>query len=144
MKFETLQYFQYFIQLYLHSLSKLLLFVSSVIISTFINVSNNLHRILQVHYSFRIGDYIIVNNSDYSYIIAIKNKNVDIKIKYTITDVIQDISVYDCQFAYIANHIHIRSGQERHIRAAPPIHQIIQHEYYYQQLKGYLLLQFKH
>ena len=121
MKFETLQYFQYFIQLYLHSLSKLLLFVSSVIISTFINVSNNLHRILQVHYSFRIGDYIIVNNSDYSYIIAIKNKNVDIKIKYTITDVIQDISVYDCNITSIGNNTNLRSGSERRVRTIPPI-----------------------
>ena len=44
-------------------------------------MSNNLHQIqiLQENYPFRIGDYIIVNNRDYGYVIAIKNNNVDIK-----------------------------------------------------------------
>ena len=66
-------------------------------------MSNNLHRILQEHCLFIIGDYIIVNNRDYSYAIAIKNNNVDTKVKYVITNVIQDISVYNCQIASIAN-----------------------------------------
>ena len=88
LKLEILRYFQYVIQLYLHPLSKLLPFVSSLVISTFMNMSNNLHQILQERCPFRIGDYIIVNNRDYGYVNAIKNNNVDIKVKYVITNVI--------------------------------------------------------
>ena len=121
LKLEILQYFQYFIQLYSHLLTKLLPFVLSLIISTFINMSNNLHQILQEHYPFRTGDYVIVNNRYYGYVITITNNNVDIKVKYAITNVIQDISVYDCQIASIANDTNIRSGLERHVRTAPPI-----------------------
>ena len=78
-------------------------------------------QILQEHCPFRIGDYVIVNNRDYGYIIAIKNNNVEIKVKYAITNVIQDINVYDCQIASIANNTNLRSGLERHVRTAPPI-----------------------
>ena len=94
-----------------------------LIISTFINMSNNLHQIqiLQEHCPIRIGDYVIVNNRDYGYVIAIKNNNVDIKVKYAITDVIQDISVYDCNITSIGNNTNLRSGSERHVRTAPPI-----------------------
>ena len=85
-------------------------------------MSNNLHQIqiLQEHCPIRIGDYVIVNNRDYGYVIAIKNNNVDIKVKYAITNVIKDISVYDCQIASIANNKNLRSGLERHVRTAPP------------------------
>ena len=54
-------------------------------------------QILQEYYPFRIGDYVIVNNRDSGYIITIKNSNVEIKVKYAITNIIQDINVYDCQ-----------------------------------------------
>ena len=84
-------------------------------------MSNDIHQILQEHCPFRIGNYIIVNNRDYDYIIVIKNNNVDIKIKYAITDVIQDISVYDCNITSIGNNTNLRSGSERHVRTAPPI-----------------------
>ena len=121
LKLEILRYFQYFIQLYLHPLSKLLPFVSSLIISTFINMSNNLHQILQERCPFRIEDYIIVNNRDYGYVNAIENNNVDIKVKYVITNVIQDINVYDCQIASIANNTNLWSELERRVRTAPTI-----------------------
>ena len=78
-------------------------------------------KILQEHCSFRIGDYVIVNNRDYGYMIAIKNNNVEIKVKYAITNVIQDINVYDCQIASIVNNTNLRSGLERHVRTAPSI-----------------------
>ena len=55
-KLEILQCFQCFIQLYLHPLSKLLPFVSSLIISTFHNILNNLHQFQQEHCPFRIGE----------------------------------------------------------------------------------------
>ena len=73
-------------------------------------MSNTLHQIqiLQEHCPFRIGDYVIVNNRDYGYVIVIKNNNVDIKVKYAITNVIKDISFYDCQIAYIANNTNLR------------------------------------
>ena len=50
-----------------------------------------------------------------------RNNNVEIKVKYAITNVIQDINVYDCQIASIANNTNLRSGLERHVRTAPPI-----------------------
>ena len=100
-------------------------------------------QILQEYCPFRIGDYVIINNRDYGYIIAIKNNNVEIKVKYSITNVIQDVNVYDFQITYIANNTNLRSGLEHHVRTAPPYFQTTQQEHYFHQLKGYLLLQFK-
>ena len=76
-------------------------------------------QILQEYCPFKIGDYVIVNNRDYGYIIVIKNNNVEIKVKYAITNIIQDSSVYNCHIIYIVNNTHHRSGYERHVRTAP-------------------------
>ena len=106
-------------------------------------MSNNLHQILQEYCPFRIGDYVIVNIRDYGLIITIKNNNVEITVKYAITNVIQDISVYDCQIASIINNTNIRPGLEHHVRTALQYFQTTEQEDYFHQLKGYLLIQFK-
>ena len=80
---------------------------------------NNLRHILQETFLLTIGDYVIVNNRDYGYVISMNNNNIDIKEKYAITNIIQDSSVYDCHIICIVNNTHHRSGYERHVRTAP-------------------------
>ena len=55
LKLKILQYLQYFLQLYLHSLLKLLPFVSSIIVTTFIQMSNDLHQILQENFHLQLA-----------------------------------------------------------------------------------------
>ena len=81
----------------------------------------NLHQILQEYYPFTIGDYVIVNNKDYGYVITIRNNNIDIKVKYSFTNVIQGIRVYDCQIEAFVNNTHLRFRHECHVRTAPRI-----------------------
>ena len=78
-------------------------------------------QILQEYCPFKIGDYVIVNNRDYGYIIVIKNNNVEIKVKYAITNIIQDINVYECQIVSIANNTNLWLGLKWHVRTAPSI-----------------------
>ena len=50
-----------------------------------------------------------------------RNNNVDIKVKYSITNIIQGIRVYDCQIDFFVNNTHLHSRHECHVRTAPRI-----------------------
>ena len=97
------------------------MFVSLLTITTFIQISTDLHQILHEKNPLKIDDYVVVNKRNYSYVIAINNNNTDIKVKYTITNTIQDISVYDCQIGSFVSNTNLCSGYERHDRTAPHI-----------------------